>query len=183
MNFTLTIPYTSKGIDFHVQKLIRLIKQTIPNFHIRLAYKGIKLSNLFSADAKPKITDELQTTNCIYHFKCRCLSHYVGMTARTIKTRATEHRNKSTAKGVYYHIHSCPDYLSRLNIFENENLKRTDGVRARQKLKDRFFMQHFKVLQKNFGSYFERRKAEAFFIRILRPDLNDQKDHRYFSLF
>ena len=70
-----------------------------------------------------------------------------------------------------------------LNIFENENLKRTDGVRARQKLKDRFFMQHFKVLQKNFGSYFERRKAEAFFIRILRPDLNDQKDHRYFSLF
>ena len=70
----------------------------MPNFHVRLAYKGIKLSNLFSADAKPKISEEIQTTNCVYHFKCLCLSHYVGMTARTIKARATEHTNPSSAK-------------------------------------------------------------------------------------
>lgn len=105
------------------------------------------------------------------------------MTARTIKTRATEHRNPSSAKGIYYHIHSCPDYISRLNKFEIENFKPTDGVRAKQKWRDKFFMEHFRVLQKNFGSYWERRKTEAFFIRILRPDFNDQKDHRYFSLF
>ena len=105
------------------------------------------------------------------------------MTARTIKARATEHRNPSSAKGIYYHIHSCPNYLSRLNKFENDNFRPRDGVRARQKMRDKFFMSHFRVLQKRFGSYWERRKAEAYFIRIYRPDFNDQKDHRYFSLF
>ena len=70
------------------------------------------------------------------------------MTARTIKARATEHRNPSSAKGIYYHIHSCPDYITRLNQFEQDNLKPTDGKRAKKKLKDQFFMQHFRVLQK-----------------------------------
>ena len=183
VTFTLCIPYTAKTIDFHIQKLIRQIKTIMPDFHVRLAYKGIQLSNLFSADAKCKDKDVIQTTNCVYHFKCLCLSHYVGMTARTIKTRATEHRNPSSAKGIYYHIHSCPDYITRLTQFEIDNLKPTDGKRAKNKLKDKFFMQHFSVLQKSFGSYYERRRAESFFIRIFRPDLNDQKDDRFFSLF
>ena len=93
VNFSLSIPYTSKTIDYHIKKLIAQIKVVMPNFHVRLAYKGIKLSNLFSADAKPKISEEIQTTNCVYHFKFLCLSHFVSMTARTIKARATEHRN------------------------------------------------------------------------------------------
>ena len=183
VTFTLSIPYTSKGIDYHLQKLIRQIKNVIPDFHVRLAYKSVKLANLFSADAKPKNVDEIETTNCVYHFKCLCLSHYVGMTARTIKTRATEHRNPSKAKGIYYHIHSCPNYLTRLAEFENTNFRPSDGVRARIKMRDKFFMQHFRVLQKSFGSYFDRRKSEAISIRILRPDLNDQNDHRSFTLF
>ena len=166
-----------------MQKLIRQIKTLIPDFHVRLAYKGIKLSNLFSADAKPKNNDEIETTNCCYHFKCLCLSHYVGMTSRTIRARAKEHRNPSSAKGIYYHIHSCPNYITRLTQFENENFRPSDGVRTRKKLRDKFFMQHFRVLQKSFGSYYERRKTEAFFIRILRPDLNGQNNHRYFTLF
>ena len=183
VTFTLCVPYTSKNIDYHLQKLIRQIKTLIPDFHVRLAYKGIKLSNLFSADAKPKNNDEIETTNCCYHFKCLCLSHYVGMTSRTIRARAKEHRNPSSAKGIYYHIHSCPNYITRLTQFENENFRPSDGVRTRKKLRDKFFMQHFKVLQKSFGSYYERRKTEAFFIRILRPDLNGQNNHRYFTLF
>jgi hypothetical protein len=183
VTFTLCIPYTSKNIDFHMQKLIKQIKFILPEFHIRLAYKGIHLSNLFSADAKPKNPEVIETTNCCYHFKCGCLSHYVGMTARSIKTRATEHRNPSSAKGIYYHIHSCPNYLSRLSEFESLNFRPEHGIRAKQKLRDKFFMQHFKILQKSFRSYFDRRKTEAFFIRILRPDLNDQNSHRFFALF
>ena len=183
VTFTLCIPYTSKNIDFHMQKLTKQIKLVLPSFHIRLAYKGIQLSNLFSADAKPSKPQEIETTNCCYHFKCLCLSHYVGMTGRMIKNRATEHRNPSSAKGIYYHINSCPNYLTRLSYFERENFRLEDGVRARQKKRDKFFMQHFSVLQKSFRSYFERRKTEAFFIRILRPDLNNQNDHRFFALF
>jgi hypothetical protein len=58
-SFTLCVPDTAKSIDFHVQKLIRQIKLIIPNFHVRLVYEGIKLSNIFSADAKPKQNDEI----------------------------------------------------------------------------------------------------------------------------
>ena len=104
MTFNLCISNTSKTIDFHLQKLIKQIKLILPSFHIRLSYKGIKLSNLFSADAKPPKPNEIETTNCCYHFKCTCLSHYVGMTGRKIKNRATEPRNPSSAKGIYYHI-------------------------------------------------------------------------------
>ena len=182
-SFTLCIPYTSKTIDFHIQKLIKQIKLFLPHFHIRLAYKGIKVSNLFSSDAKPLKSKEIETTNCCYHFKCICLSHYVGMTGRMIKTRAIEHRNPSSAKGIYYHINSCPDYLTKLSNFERDNFRLENGVRARKKLIDKFFMQHFKLLQKSFRSNYERRKTEAFFIRILRPDLNDQNNHRFFTLF
>ena len=139
VSFTLCIPYTSKNIDFHMQKLIKKIKTFLPHFHIRLAYKGIQVSNLFSADAKPKNDQEIETTNCCYQFKCVCLSHYVGMTARKIKTRAVEHRNRSSAKGIYYHIHSCPNYLTRLSSFERENVKPWHGVRAKQKLRDKIF--------------------------------------------
>ena len=95
VTFTLCIPYTSKTIDFHLQKLIKQIKSVMPTFHIRLSYKGIQLSNLFSADAKPPKPPDTDTTNCIYHFKCTCLSHYVGMTGRMLQNRAKEHRNLS----------------------------------------------------------------------------------------
>ena len=183
VTFTLCIPYTAKSIDFHMQKLIKQIKHILPNFHVRLAYKGIHLSNIFSADSKPPKSDIIETTNCCYQFKCTCLSHYVGMTGRMIKARATEHRNPSSAKGIYYHINSCPDYITRLSNFEKENFRPKNGIRARKKLRDKFFMQHFRVLQKSFRSYFDRRKTEAFFIRILRPDLNDQNNHRFFTLF
>ena len=141
------------------------------------------MSNLFSADAKPPKSHEIDTNNCIYHFKCLCLSNYVGMTGRKIRTRAKEHRNFSTAKGIYYHIHSCPNYLERLRNFERENFLLEQGVRARQKIRDKFYFGHFSVLQRGFKNYFERRKTEAFFIRILRPDLNEQNSHRYFTLF
>ena len=46
-----------------------------------------------------------------------------------------------------------------------------------------FFRKHFKILQKGFRSTFERRKTEAYYIRVKRPDLNDQKDHNLFKLF
>ena len=141
------------------------------------------MSNLFSADAKPKNCDVLDTTNCCYNFRCTCGSHYVGMKARTLKTRAKEHRNPSSAKGIYYQINSCPTYLSKLKIFEEQNINPNSGIRAKKKMRDKLYMLHFKMLQRRFTSYFERRNTEAFFIRILRPDLNDQKDHNPLHYF
>ena len=105
------------------------------------------------------------------------------MTARKVQTRAKEHRTFSTAKNIYYHINSCTNYLGRLLKFEHENFKPEDKINVKKKLRDVFFMEHFTILQKSFRSYSERRKTEAFFIRILRPDLNEQTKHRFFTLF
>jgi hypothetical protein len=54
VTFTLCVPYTSKTINYDLQKMVRQIKALIPDFHVHLPYKGFKLSNLFSADAAPK---------------------------------------------------------------------------------------------------------------------------------
>ena len=150
VTFTLCISYSSKNIDFHVQKMIKEIKLILPNFYVRLAYKGVKVSNLFSSDAKPS-KPRLDTINCVYHFKCLCLSNYVGMTARKVQTRAKEHRTFSTAKNIYYHINSCPNYLGRLLKFEHENFKPEDKINVKKKLRDVFFMEHFTILQKVSG--------------------------------
>jgi hypothetical protein len=46
------------------------------------------------------------------------------------------------------------------------------------KVRDQFFMNHFKIQQKNFKTYADFCRAKAFFIRMHRPSLNDQKDHK-----
>ena len=91
------------------------------------------MSDLFSSDSKPSKPDIIDSNNCCYHFKCTCSSHYVGMTARKIKTRDKEHRNPSSAKGIYYHINSCPSYLTKVKDFENQNLAPNSGPRVKKK--------------------------------------------------
>ena len=118
-----------------------------------LAYKGILLSNLFSADAKPKNTEEIQTTNCIYHSRCLCQSHYVGMTARIIKTRATE-----PATHLPPRVFITTFTVALTTLVDLINLKS-------------------KILNLLMASE-QNKNGETNF-----SDLNDQKDHRYFSLF
>ena len=57
------------------------------------------------------------------------------------------------------------------------------GPHRRTKVRDEFFMDHFKILQKNFKTYADLCKAEAYFIRIHRPSLNEQNKHKSFVLF
>ena len=47
----------------------------------------------------------------------------------------------------------------------------------------KFFMDHFEIFQKNFRFFSDLAKAEAFYIRINKPSLNEQKKHDSFSLF
>ena len=50
-----------------------------------------------------------------------------------LKIRAKEHRNPSSAKGIYYYINSCPTYLSKLKVFEDQNINPNSGSRAKKK--------------------------------------------------
>ena len=129
------------------------------------------------------MTSKLDTCNCIYQFRCLFNKQYVGMTKRTLRMRAIEHRTPSSAKKAYHHINQCPTYISKWQEFEGKNVPPNTQVTFIKKMRDKFLMDHFKILQKNFRNYFERRNAEAFFIRIFKPTLNDQCKHRNFSLF
>jgi hypothetical protein len=121
--------------------------------------------------------------NCVYHFKCLCLSKYVCMTARKVQTRAKEHRTFSAAKNIYYHINSWPNYLGRLSKFEHETFKPEDKINVKKKLRDVFFIEHFTILQKSFRSYSERRKRRHFHQNTqTRPQWTDQTPLFYIIL-
>ena len=50
-------------------------------------------------------------------------------------------------------------------------------------LKFEYFKTQFKIIEKNYATFLDRRDSEAFFIRAENPDLNDQREHEYFKLF
>ena len=72
ISFTLSISYTSPKIEFYVYELLNRIKNFLPNFYVRCAYKSIKIGVTFIRDGKPAIS-KLNSCNCIYQFKCPCL--------------------------------------------------------------------------------------------------------------
>ena len=107
----------------------------------------------------------------------------VGRTKRVLRIRAEEHRTFSRAKKTYYYIHRCPVYVKKLLEHEKIHRPPKSSAHFKTKVRDNFFMDHFKILQKNFKIYADLCGAEAFFIQIHRPSLNDQKDHKTFALF
>ena len=69
---------------------------------------------------------------------------------------------------------TCPIYQDKLKL-STESLT--------QKTAFQFFKKHFKIIRKGFKSRKELIRTEAFYIRVKKPDLNDQKDHNFFKLF
>ena len=104
------------------------------------------------------------------------------MTKRTLRTRATEHRTPSRAKLTYHHINHCPTYISKWQEFERTNIPPNSKANFIKKMRDKFFMDHFRI-SKKFRNYFERQNAKAFIKRIPKLTLNDLRQHRHFSLF
>ena len=177
---TLCLDYNSANIEAYVNNLIKRMKKLVPSFEVNIAYKTQKVCSIFSNTAKVCL-DFDEVTNTIYQFQCPCNSTYVGQSERPLVTRIREHQQPSRSKnlpekttGIYKHIDRCPVYQQKRNLFAPVLTK---------KIKFEFFKTHFKILKKGFRSDFERRKTEAFYIRVKSPDLNDQRDHTFFKLF
>ena len=98
--------------------------------------------------------------------------------SRTLTARAREHQRQSQGKAIYWHIETCQEYQEELINWQNNTIPNTSKKKPFQ-----FFLSHFKILEKSFRSKFQRERAEAFYIRVKRPDLNDQKDQQLFKLF
>ena len=170
---TLCIPYTSPSIEKYLHSLIKRMKMFVPYFEFNQAYKTLTLRDIISPYCKLSLDFE-EVSNAVYQFQCVCSESYVGRTSRQLLTRIQEHQQESKAKGIYWHFLKCPKY--------QENLKKASPF-DKQKENFNFFKSHFKILRKSFRSLFEQKRTEAFFIRTLRPGLNDQRDHNFFKLF
>ena len=142
----------------------------------------MRIKQIFSKDGKPVTSKENSCFLC-YKFKCTCNSSYVGKTKKRLHVRMEQHRTFSYAKKTYYHINRCPVYVKKLREFEDFHCTPKSTITFKKKLRDKFFMDHFEILRKNFRSYSDLQKAEAFYIRIFKPCLNEQKKHGSFSLF
>ena len=135
---TCCIDYTHSKIEYYLKNLNNKIKSFIPTFNIRFQYKSIRVESIFTKDSKP-MTSKLDTCNCIYQFRCLCNKQYVGMTKRTLRIRATEHRNPSSVKKTYHHINQCPTYISKWQEFERKNVPPNSQVTFIKKMRDKFF--------------------------------------------
>ena len=173
---TLCLDYNAFSTEPYINSLLKKIQKVVPSFRVNVVYKAVPLSSLFSTNSKAVIPQK-DTSNVVYEFTCDWESTYIGHIGRELVVRMRKHQQYSNGKEVHRHIHTCPIYEKRLNTWIPPQ-----RMTYFQK-KFAFFTSHFKILQKSFRSDFERRKTEAFYIRVKRPDLNDQKDHKLYKLF
>ena len=71
ISFTLCISYTSPQVEVYVRELVNRMKTFTPDFHIRFAFKSIKIKSLYIKDSKPPFC-KLETCNVIYQLRCPC---------------------------------------------------------------------------------------------------------------
>ena len=174
---TLCLDFNAFSMESYVNSLLKKMQKLIPTFHVNVAYKTKTVSSLFSTNSKAPIPVQ-ETSNVCYQFQCACSSTYIGHTSRTLTDRAREHQRQSQGKAIFWHIETCQEYQEALIRWQKNTVPDTSKKKNFQ-----FLISHFKILEKSFRSKFQRERAEAFYIRVKRPDLNDQKDHELFKLF
>ena len=179
LHHTITLNYTSHRVDKIISSLVFKMKKILPKFSVNMSFRSVKLTKFFSCRAKPR-KNMFETTNCVYQFQCPCSSSYIGMSDRRLPVRIKEH-HAPKGHGIYHHLIHCNLYKSTERKYLKDS-KIQLNAKSKDDLKFEYFKSQFKIIQKNFGSYFERRNSEAFHIRVQKPDLNDQRDHLFFKL-
>jgi hypothetical protein len=111
----LCLNYTSPRIEYYARKLITKMKLMLPNIHVSLALKTVKISQLFSKSAKGPEESKIETANTNYHFICPCKSDYVGRCKKPLDHRIKEHfrSTKDSDNHIHNHIKSCPHYMKK----------------------------------------------------------------------
>jgi hypothetical protein len=84
---------------------------------------------------------------------------------------------------IYSYIHRCPVYVKKLREYERIHIPRKSTQTFIRGVRNKFYMSHFKKEMKNFKSYQSLVDAEAYFIRINLPSINEQIVPKNFTLF
>ena len=115
------------------------------------------------------------------HDRLACTSSYIGQTKKKLIRRVGQHQQASRDSPICSHIMSCSTYKNKFKDFRNAQKNKLSMTEF--KLKFEYFKSHFRIAQKIFRSKWHRLEAEAFFIRMTLPKLNDQKEQEFFKLF
>ena len=156
-------------LDLILVDILKIIQTHIPKFKLIISWRCIRLNSLLTPLTKPA-KDLNNRRACVYHFKCACQIHsYIGQTKRLVKTRISEHGQKSRNTEVGSHIFNC-------EIYKN-SLKTKFGIKPTPSQKSAFLSSHFSILKDNVFCYFKRTFIENFHIHFCTPSLNKQCKH------
>ena len=150
-----------------------------PDFRVNICYRTIKLTKIFSGHAKAKLTQS-ESSNLIYQFTCDCAEFYVGQTKRLLCTCAGEHQRPSSGSHVYSHISNCEHYDKKATEY---SLVNKDKFTSPKKARTSYFHSRFSIIQRGFRNEYDRKRCEAYHIRMKRPKINDQKQLKAFGFF
>ena len=94
--------------------------------------------------------------------------------------RIRDHQTKSRNTNIYQHIETCDCYKTLDEKFAEENI---NNFTSKPKAIYAFFSSRFKIISRGHRTCREREKMEAFYIRVRRPKINNQFDHKSFQLY
>ena len=114
---TLSLDFNAFSMEPYVNSLLKKMQKVVPSFHVNVAYKSVPVSHLFSTNSKAVLQKE-ETSNVVYEFTCECESNYVGHSGRALIERISEHQRLSSAKELYWHIQSCPQYKEKQKVWQ-----------------------------------------------------------------
>ena len=150
----ICLPYKGKEGDKIISQFRDAMSRALPpSIKPQFAYKGKKLGSYF------KLKDQVPTehqSDCIYSFKPKGSTKYVGETKVRFGTRRYEHCNTDKKSAIYK--------------FKQEN---------RIQISD----EDFEIIDRGYTNTVKRKLAEALFIKELNPVLNEQVKSAKLCLF
>ena len=99
--------------EYYAKQLIREIKNVLPEMHVNIALKTIKVTRLFSRSAKAPLVDKFDTVETVHEFVCPCDENYIGQCKRHLRTRICDHFQLNKGTKVYFHCLKCPHYKKK----------------------------------------------------------------------
>ena len=153
----ICLPYKGKEGENIIRKFKKNITRILPNnVKPRFIYKGKKIGSFFSL--KDPIKKE-HKTNLVYGYRHKELQrniNYVGETNVRYDTRTHEHAFSDKKSSIHKHA-----------LGSNQTVKKDDFV----------------ILESGFQNTFDRKIAEALYIKELKPELNEQVRSYKLKLF
>ena len=81
---------------------------------------------------------------------------------------------------MFTHISVCEHYDKKATEY---SLMNKDKFTSHKKARTSYFHSRFSIIQRGSGNEYDRRRCEAYHIRMKRPRINDQKQLKTFGLF